>query len=106
MVFYSALAVLSRGSSVVERRTENPCVASSILALGTMNHSLRSGSWHAVHFFRSRWQAREFVQKTTPILYTTWARGEMADTQDLKSCSFGSVGSSPTEPTTQVVFFL
>ena len=27
--------IKSRGSSVVEQRTENPCVASSILALGT-----------------------------------------------------------------------
>ncbi len=27
---------LGRGSSVVERRTENPCVVSSILTLGTI----------------------------------------------------------------------
>ncbi len=31
----SAISRARRGSSVVERRTENPCVASSILALGT-----------------------------------------------------------------------
>ena len=28
---------ICRGSSVVEQRTENPCVASSILALGTLH---------------------------------------------------------------------
>gem|GEM_PF-6703021 len=33
----SLLRRYRRGSSVVEQRTENPCVASSILALGTKN---------------------------------------------------------------------
>ena len=36
---FGILTQLRRGSSVVERRTENPCVASSILALGTSKTS-------------------------------------------------------------------
>ena len=38
LLFGTLIAVktlLGRSSSVVERRTENPCVASSILAFGT-----------------------------------------------------------------------
>ncbi len=34
----SQIFKIGRGSSVVERRTENPCVGSSILPLGTINY--------------------------------------------------------------------